>query len=504
MRRSIRLHAALDDACGGTDGALVDVSLLQVQAASRSGRLLDLQPTGILAWVGTVALLIVAFLLPAILNGFPIVFPDTGGYLSAAIEGKLTNGRAAIYGALLALGIPSQFWLVIIAQAALTVWLLALGLRVHGLGGRPVRVLLVGGGLAVLTALPWFAAQLMPDIWAPAAVMSLYLLACRSSWLRRWEKLLLAVAVAFAMASHMATSALVLGLAAAIALLRLVGPRLSLPRPRLAGPMAAASLGILTALGSNLALAGKFTFTPGGINFLFARLIDTGLVARYLDDNCPDPTIRLCSYRHRLLPEVGDAWLTLGDAWLWYEQSPLYDLGGWEAFEDEARGFVIGTLVAYPRAHLRAAIDGTLAQLVMVETGDWLTSPASDTRRVIESVAPGSAMAYRTARQQQGDYDFSIDNLVHVPVALTATLLLPLVIWLARWRMVRPSVGLFAAVVLLSLVGNAVICGALANPHHRYQSRLVPLASLVVVVAALTLRWRAGQWKVVDRGHKAR
>jgi len=482
----------------------VDVSLLQVQAASRPGRLLDLQPARTLARVATVALLLVAFLFPAILNGFPVVFPDTGGYLSAAVEGKLNNGRAAIYGALLALGIPSQFWLVIVAQAAVTVWLLALGLRVHGLGGRPLRLLLVGGGLAALTGLPWFAAQLMPDIWAPAAVMSLYLLACRAGWLRRWEKVLLAVVVAFAMASHMATIALVLGLGAAIALMRLVAPRLSLPRPRLAGPVVAASLGILTALGSNLALAGKFAFTPGGFNFLFARLIDTGLVARYLDDNCPDPAIRLCPYRHRLLPEVGDVWLTRGDAWLWYEHSPLYDLGGWDAFEEEARRFVFGTLAAYPLAHLRGAMDGTLVQLTMVETGDWLTAPTGDTRRVIEAVAPGSAMAYRTARQQQGDYDFSMDNLVHVPVALAATLLLPLVIWLARRRMVRPPVGLFAGVILVSLVGNAVICGALASAHHRYQSRLVPLASLVAVVAALTLRWRAGQWKVVTRGHEAR
>jgi hypothetical protein len=37
---------------------------------------------------------------------------------------------------------------------------------------------------------------------------------------------------------------------------------------------------------------------------------------------------------------------------------------------------------------------------------------------------------------------------------------------------------------LLALIGNAVICGALSNPHDRYQSRLmwlVPFALVLIV-----------------------
>jgi hypothetical protein len=45
-----------------------------------------------------------------------------------------------------------------------------------------------------------------------------------------------------------------------------------------------------------------------------------------------------------------------------------------------------------------------------------------------------------------------------------------------------------ALFVLLALLGNAFICGVLSNPHDRYQSRLVWLASLVVGMALL--RWR--------------
>ena len=46
----------------------------------------------------------------------------------------------------------------------------------------------------------------------------------------------------------------------------------------------------------------------------------------------------------------------------------------------------------------------------------------------------------------------------------------------------RPLAGL-ALFVLVALLGNAFICGALSNPHHRYQSRLIWLAPLVVLLA---------------------
>jgi len=39
------------------------------------------------------------------------------------------------------------------------------------------------------------------------------------------------------------------------------------------------------------------------------------------------------------------------------------------------------------------------------------------------------------------------------------------------------------ALVLLGLIGNAVICGTFSNPHDRYQSRIIWLPSLVLLLA---------------------
>ena len=456
---------------------MTDLSLGQREARSAPAR-----RAALLGWVFVGAAMIAALLWPAIANRFPIVFYDTGGYLATAIDGKPGHGRAAIYGAFLWLGIPSAFWLNIVAQAALTVWLVVLTLRAHGLGGRPILALAIMIGLAGLTGLPWYAAQLLPDIWLPDAVLAFYLLAFRRRALRRWQAIALAAVIAFAMASHLGTLGVMLGLIAVLEVTRPFASRLTLPRPALTGPVLAAAAGVLLALSSNLVLNGEFALTRGGPNFLFGRLVETGIAAQYLEDNCPNPTLRLCAHRRELPPD--------GDNWLWdAEGSPLYKLGGWNTFEPEAVRIVVDSLRQYPLWHLVAFVEGTLAQLVMVETGEQITPWNWHVYEVLERKAPNAYKGFTAARQQQAPFDFTWLNRIHVPIAFLSMMLLPLVILLARRGWVSRQAAALAAVVLLALLGNAVICGALSNPHHRYQSRLVPLASFAIVIAALS--WRA-------------
>jgi hypothetical protein len=41
---------------------------------------------------------------------------------------------------------------------------------------------------------------------------------------------------------------------------------------------------------------------------------------------------------------------------------------------------------------------------------------------------------------------------------------------------------LFLGLILAALIGNAVICGALSNPHARYQSRLIWMAPFALAL----------------------
>src|SRR5271157_1455984 len=78
---------------------------------------LYLQQNAKIAWTLAAGLMLAALLWPALWNGFPIVFYDTGGYLARPFEGTLSMGRSALYGAFLATGVRHHFWPNIIVQA---------------------------------------------------------------------------------------------------------------------------------------------------------------------------------------------------------------------------------------------------------------------------------------------------------------------------------------------------------------------------------------------------
>jgi hypothetical protein len=234
--------------------------------------------------------------------------------------------------------------------------------------------------------------------------------------------------------------------------------------------------GIVTALGSNLVIAGQFAFTPGGSNFLFARLVHAGIAADYLADHCPDPTLRLCRFR-RDLPK-------LGEEWLWEPDSPLNrNLGGWEAFSPEARRIVIASLRDDPLAHMGAGLAGAARQFVTFGTGDGLVSWTWNTHHEMERLAPQFVAAFKAARQQQDGFDLAPVNLVHLPVAGAALLGLAVILGAAWRRRVPAEAATLAGFVLVILLGNALICGALSMPNARYQSRVIWLAPLAVAVA---------------------
>lgn len=420
-----------------------------------------------------IALMLLVLVWPALWNGFPIVFYDTGGYLERPFEETLGMGRSALYGAFLAVGIDHQFWPNIILQAALVVWLVTLTLRVHGLGDRPWLATAIMAGLCTFTALPWYTAQLMPDILVAMFVLGTALLARHADRLRRWEIALLVAANAAAIASHMSILALALGIVAFLLVLRAVRWPLPQAQANIRLPSIALGCGMLLALSSNLAIGGQFAFTPGGFNFVFSRLVQDGIVHRYLEDHCPDSTISLC--RHRAdLPQTADDWL-------WGEDSPFHSLGGFEQFEPEARRIVLESLALYPALHVKTAFASTVKQFTAVATGDGLTPWNWGTQYAFMKFAPDALQGYVAGRQATSRFDFGWINYVHVPLQVLAIVALPIIVV----RRPHARISALAALLFMALVGNAAICGVLSNPHDRYQSRLAWLASLVVAIEAV-------------------
>jgi hypothetical protein len=431
--------------------------------------------SGASTWALAGVAMVLTLLAPAIWNGFPLIFPDTGGYFTATLTASPQQGRSALYGLFLTAGIPLYFWPCVIVQSAMMAWLIAVTLRVNGLGGRPWLALGVAVVLSVTTSLPWFAGQLMPDILFPAAALSLYLLAFADNQLARWERYPLAAVIAFAIPSHMAAAGLCLALIAALFLLARavrIWPRLTLPAPRLTFAAASIAAGIALCPVSNLALTGSFAFTPGGSGFLFGRLIEDGIVERYLAERCPDRTIKLCAYID-VMPDEADDWL--------WGNSVLYKLGGWDAHKAEEERIIRDTLIMYPGMHLSAAIVAAASQFITFDT-EVSVDDNDPTFNAFEEFIPAMLPALNNARQQSERFNVAPLNYIHAPVGGLAIAGIVLALILRRRLKLSPEAAALCLTILIALVANAAICGIFSHPVDRYQSRLVLLAPFAVAI----------------------
>ncbi len=463
---------------------MADVSISRPTAPSAALAALYKPQSRILAWVLASVAMTLTMLAPTIWNSFPLIFPDTGGYFIAPMVHALANGRSALYGFFLILGIPLAFWPCLVAQAALMVWLFVMTLRVNGLGARPWLALGVVAMLTVTTSLPWFAGQLMPDILFSAAALALYLLTCAHDRVTRSERWGLAAVIAFAIPSHMAAAAMCIAIIAAlfvVSRIERLTSYLALPRLRLPFAVGAIATGILLCPLSNLALTGSFAFTPGGTTFVFGRLVDDGIIARYLDDVCPDATIRLCAYKDKI-PETADGWL--------WGDTPLYDLGGWAAYEPEEKRIIKDTLLRYPLMHIATAVEATLAQFITFAT-EVSIEDNDPTFWAFEKYVPQWRPALMAARQQSEPFNVAPLNYLHVPVAGFAIAGLILALLLRRRLNIAPQAAALCCVILLALAANAAVCGVFSHPVNRYQSRLVLLTPFAVAIL-LARRWTPG------------
>jgi len=424
-------------------------------------------------WIAAVAIPLM-LLAPALWNGYPLLQYDTGGYLARWYEGYLVPSRSTVFGLYLHFGEDSSFWIDLGIQALATLWILQLTLRVFGMV-RPLRLIAVSLALILTTALPWLASTLLTDIFAGLSVLSLFILVLHGDRISVIEKLSLFSFTAFASATHSATLAVLLGLCCAGWIVR----------PFLDGRITVAGLaqgsltivaGAIMLLSANFALSGQLAWTPGGYGVAFGRMLQDGIVTRYLRDHCPQEELKLCPYRDQL-PATADQFL--------WGNSMFNTLGRFKGMNDEMGFIVTHSLAEYPLWQAEAAFAATAQQLVHVATGEGTNGWIPHTYGIIEHYLPAQLTAMRAAHQQHWDINFAAINRVHVPVALASILLVFSISGRAIWRRRFDDLALLAAAVSLALLGNAFICGVISGPHDRYGARMAWIATFVVLIAAI-------------------
>jgi hypothetical protein len=235
------------------------------------------------------------------------------------------------------------------------------------------------------------------------------------------------------------------------------------------------SLIVLTYLSVSLVhygFGGGFKISRGNHVFLMSRLIDMEIVNDYLQEECGEKNYRLCEYKDELI------WEFLWD----YENSPLYKTGGWEENREEYRAIIKDIFLTpkYLKTFLVKSVESSFQQFFNYETGDTpVLGIDSPPFYPITSYMKGQEKEYISSRQCNGRLDYAfLNNYQHYLFA--ASLLLTLLLLFTR---IPLETKLLLGYILIALYLNALACGALSGVSPRYQSRVIFLLPLPILIA---------------------
>jgi len=442
--------------------------------------------------IGMLLVLAQSFILltPALVNGFPFVFSDTGAYLESALTQHVPYDRPVYYGIFAAmLHWRISLWPVVIAQSLIVVRLVNLILSaIFGLDSWIWRFCLTAL-LATASGLPSFVGQITPDVFTSAMILAIAL--CTMSWanLTLADRIFVLGVIIASVTFHNGNVLIAFAIVPSVIFVAMFGWRSPSWRG-LVRMSCAVAIGVAALLASNIIAGRGITLSSGSSVILFAKLLEYGPALETLHDVCTRRPADFAVCRQRqALDEYANAPFDptrpiVMDDFLW--SGPLASLGGFEEFHAEAAILVRDALHRLRWKHAALAARQTLEQMRWFRAGDGL-------RHYRETVQPSMAIRwifgesvfnqYNQSLQQTSALSFSGLNLLqYVSVSIAA---LVITIAFVFQSTATQNTKSLAVLVLTFLVMNAAVTGTLAGVSDRYQSRVIWL--LPFVAAALVL-----------------
>ncbi len=439
--------------------------------------------SSVLLRVLTIVVCALIVLLPAIINGYPLVYSDTGTYLKSAFEGYVPIDRPYWYGVFIR---ASSFggrtlWGVAMAQSflvAVYIWRVCavmVSLRAANIASIAASLILTAG-----TGLGWYAGQLIPDVFTGIGLLAMFLLIKgNGTWLRSIDGFVVCAACWM----HLSN----------LLILPLAGMLLLFMRQRSAFRslrQGVVLLGSVTALAwgglalANRAVDGKAYISRSSHVFFMGRMLDAGMLRPYLLEHCATEHFGICAYMDSL-PQNSEAFL-------WWDSSPLAKQGGWEATKEEYGRIVRGSFTE-PRFlwwHVRGSVASTTEQLCAWEIcnglrSGWYRTADSPPYGMIAKHLPHELDSYIGSMQNGGRGELDMqwpDNGYRLVLALS----LIAAVWFGI-RGIRDASGRELRILiffsLAAIIIGAWVCATLSVVDTRYLGRDSWLLPFAVVLA---------------------
>ncbi|MXP29387.1 hypothetical protein GRI58_11190 [Porphyrobacter algicida] len=398
------------------------------------------------------------------------------------------KGRSIYYGFLVyfpmrALGA----WAAIALQALLVAGLLIFCSSVALRGLPAERRFWPYIGLAVLvflSPLPFYVSMLMPDIYSGMLILSLATLIVFWARLSRRERVLLALACGIMASFHTTILLLTIVIGLLGGLLWLLG-RISWQAAMM--PIPIVLIAVLGNLAFNVSVERALRTQPMSPPFLSARLTEDGPGLAYLRETCPTKpnSWELCQHLANL-PQPSDYFL-----WSDREGQGVFQVATaaqQKRMAREDKRFALAVLKYEPGTVIGTSVQGAIKMLVGFDLANF-NYPGSRVDGLAIRYPASIAADIATTRAARNTMPTSFSVVATIVTSLGALLV---VMWYLSRAAIRrdfskDDIAIYCALVLVAILANDAICGALSTAHARYQMRLIWLLPFVGAVV-LTMR----------------
>jgi len=418
------------------------------------------------------ALIIIS--IAAIVNGFPLWYPDTSTYLASGFELETPADRPIGYGIFIRLTSlnGASVWLVIVAQSIIIYYLLNLTFHYFFSNWTKLQTLIVLTSLSLFSSFSFVTSQLISDIFSPIGAICLFHIFLHRTLKKSNRNWLVGIYI-LSVVMHMSH----IGINLILIFMLSIFSEILFNQFELRKSFTFIALTLICLLSMGSAL-GKSTHV-----FLMARLSENGILKKYLDENCDKKTYKICAFKDDL---PGSA-----NAFLWEKYSPVYHTGGWVDSKPEYVEIIKGTFSSweYLALHIKESFKTTKRQLLLFEAGDGNIAYRDGTSLFerFQKYFPRefkyykNSMIYRTEDKTMRDYFASIRS-VHYSIAFLSLLINFL--FLIFYKNKRETFYWFVVFLMATILVSNFLNASLVVNAHRFGAKvswLLLLSAMLIV-----------------------
>lgn len=432
-----------------------------------------------------VFLIISAFVFSSVAfyNGYPLLASDSFGYINQGFGNFVGQFRLFIYGAFVRnASLTESLWFVVFFQGLILTYVMYKFMKTF-LSSLPNYLYIIGVFilLTAFTGVSWYCSQIMTDIFTGIAALSMLILLFNKDLPRR-EQILLFVIFLFSIQTHKSHYMVFTVFALAIGVIswskgwftkNTVSAKHFLILLALVG-----FNWLLTPL-INYAVEGDYGMESKSHIFLAGRLIETGMLERVLDEECPKKDYFLCEYKDQLPFSK--------KKFLWSNDSPLSQTGGWDAHEEGYKEIIRKSFTKpkFLLVHVYDFVQATVRQLVRTDVGKLIVKQTRGDKRVstIDNRFHYEYPAFATSLQNQNKLNFENINNRRFYI-LVLSVIVGLYLFSRYYSKMDQKTVVLTIFILLFIIVNAAFAGPLAGVSTRYQGRIIwmlPLLAFVLV-----------------------